>query len=287
MNWTPWQYLKLKCPINREALKETLDGGQAFRWKWMEEEDCWEGIWGTTVARLKHATDDRLQISLPKALEAKAEIGDYLKIGTDWQQIIDQLPWRSDEILKTSISAFQGLRILKQPFGETLLAFLCSATKQIPQIKIMCENLAQTHGEEIVEGYHALPSWQRLSNATETELRKLGLGFRAKNIKRTADILADSPERLSTIESLPYAEAKEELMQLPGVGEKIADCALLFGAEKLDAFPVDTWILKSLQNRYGLHDWNAKQLTHFGRIHFGEYAGLAQQFLFSWERSES
>ena len=89
---------------------------------------------------------------------------------------------------------------------------------------------------------------------------------------------------LEETEHLPYAEAKARLLELPGVGEKVADCVLLFGAGKLEAFPVDTWVLKSLARRYGLTGWKPAPVAHFGRTHFGPLAGLAQQYLFAWER---
>ncbi len=288
MDWTSWEPLETAHSFNNVTLRETLDGGQAFRWQWIEKEHCWEGVFGKTVVRLRLVKESKLELCTPFTLNNSAlnKISEYLGAGIDWKAILDELPWRSDPILKESMEAFVGLRILNQPFGETLLAFLCSATKQIPQIKVMCENMAQAFGESITENHKSLPGWKRLSKATENELRQLGLGFRAKNIKKTADIIASRPDLLDTIELLPYSAAKEELMKLPGVGEKIADCALLFGAGKLEAFPVDTWILKILRNRYGLGDWNAKQIAQFGRIHFGQYAGLAQQYLFSWERSQ-
>ena len=86
---------------------------------------------------------------------------------------------------------------------------------------------------------------------------------------------------------MPYAAAKERLCELPGVGEKVADCVLLFGAGRLEAFPVDVWILKTMARRYGLEDWRPGQVAQFGRAHFGPGAGLAQQFLFAWERREA
>jgi len=89
---------------------------------------------------------------------------------------------------------------------------------------------------------------------------------------------------LDETETLPYAPAKERLCSLPGVGEKVADCVLLFGAGRLEAFPVDVWIIKTMAQRYGLHGWKPAQIAHFGRVHFGSLAGLAQQYLFSYER---
>jgi N-glycosylase/DNA lyase len=115
-------------------------------------------------------------------------------------------------------------------------------------------------------------------------LRACLLGFRAKFISQTALFLAANPGWLEETETLPYAAAKERLCSLPGVGEKIADCVLLFGAGKLEAFPVDVWILKTMARRYGLDGWKPAQVTQFGRAHFGPLAGYAQQFLFAYER---
>ena len=285
MNWTPWQSLGHSIGFSERALAETLNGGQAFRWRFVQDGDYWEGIWDRYLVRIRLSDKGTLLASYPKGFEASEELQFYLGSHVDWTSMLDQLPYRSDAHLAQCLSAFPGLRLLQQPFAETLLCFLCSATKQIPQIKVMCSNLAERHGSEILPGVKALPSWEQLAMASEDSLRELNLGFRAKNIKRTADTLAGQPTLLSEIERADYEDAKRLLMDLPGVGEKIADCALLFGAGKWQAFPVDTWIIKVLENRYQLSGWSNPQLAQFGRIHFGPYAGFAQQFLFSWERS--
>lgn len=246
----------------------------------------------------------------------------YLGMDTDWMALADALPLRSDLHLHRCLGAFPGLRILRQPLGETLLGFLCSATKQIVQIKQMLGLLATRHGPALgwnaasgrVQSesrtprstcrsgftprslappsrdkpapsvFHRLPSWPELAALTERDLRACQLGFRARFIHGTARFLAQNPGWLEETGHLPYAAAKARLLTLPGVGEKIADCVLLFGAGRLEAFPVDTWILKSLARRYGLEGWKPAQVAHFGRVHFGPLAGLAQQYLFAWER---
>ena len=123
-----------------------------------------------------------------------------------------------------------------------------------------------------------------LSQVKEKELRELKLGYRAKYVCGVASILNDEPTFLSTIINLPYSEAKSKLVSLPGVGPKIADCALLFGAKKSEAFPVDTWIAKTLDRHYNLESFTPVQKIIFARSHFGKFCGLAQQFLFSGER---
>jgi N-glycosylase/DNA lyase len=280
--WTDWQPLAPK--ITPDVLAETLDGGQAFRWN--KVDGIWFGLWSDNMAKIRIGPNGQLEWSAPKPLANRVRLAlpAYLDVDATSEQRVDALPWRSDQHLDRCIRAFPGLRILRQPFGETLLYFLCSATKQIVQIKQMTELLAQHHGQEILPGCHRLPTWEELATVSEMTLRRCKLGFRAKHIHETAKFLAQNEGWLAATEAAPYAEAKERLCSLPGVGEKVADCVLLFGAGRMEAFPVDVWILKTLERRYGLAGWKPKQLAQFGRAHFGPCAGLAQQFLFAWER---
>lgn len=265
-------------------------------------------MWSDQIAQVQLSPTGELLARTPRHAPAGiAPLRDYLRLDTDFAALADQLPWRSDRHLAACIAAFPGLRLPKQPFGETLLCFLCSATKQIVQIKQMVALLAQNHGAVIdcragspnpaypthprtgeppVPTFHRLPTWPELAAIPEDDLRRCLLGFRARYIKQTALFLAARPGWLEETESLPYAEAKARLLELPGVGEKVADCVLLFGAAQLEAFPVDTWILKALANRYQLAGWSPAQLARFGRVHFGQFAGYAQQFLFAQERAQ-
>lgn len=289
-NWTEWALLPAAPATTAEALAEQLDGGQAFRWN-RTDDGIWTGGWSDLVVRLRLDSSGRLQWSAPAALRASlpAALTTYLGLEANLHLLIDALPWRSDAHLAACLTAFPGLRILRQPFGETLLGFLCSATKQIVQIKQMLALLAHRHGEPLgveVDGqaWHRLPTWDALAQTSEADLRACLLGFRARYIHQTALFLAANPGWLRATELAPYPEAKERLCTLPGVGEKVADCVLLFGAGRLEAFPVDTWILKALARRYGLEGWKPPQVAQFGRVHFGPLAGLAQQYLFAYER---
>lgn len=296
--FSKWQSLAGWHP-SADVLRETLDGGQAFRWN--QTDGIWTGLWSTHCAQLRLANT---------ALEWRGTAGTtathlrrYLAHDTAWAGLTDSLPWRSDAHLAQCIATFPGLRILRQPFGETLLGFLCSATKQIVQIKQMVALLAEKHGaplppervqlplgrgsagtEPSTPISFRLPTWSELAAIPEKDLRSCLLGFRARYISETAKFLSARPGWLDETEALPYLAAKARLTELPGVGEKVADCVLLFGAGKLEAFPVDTWVLKSLARRYGLDGWRPAQVAHFGRTHFGPLAGLAQQYLFAWER---
>ncbi|CAM2924008.1 DNA-3-methyladenine glycosylase family protein [Rariglobus hedericola] len=269
------------------TLAELVDGGQAFRWQ-REPDDTWLGIWAEHVVRLRMNSNGGLEWSAPEALAARVRTALPLYLfGHDTATAVDALPWRSDTHLARCLNAFSGLTILRQPFGETLLGFLCSATKQIVQIKQMIALLAQRHGAPLAgtNSLHRLPTWPELATASEIELRACLLGFRARYIHQTAQFIAANPGWLEATEAAPYAEAKARLMTLPGVGAKVADCVLLFGAGKLEAFPVDTWIIKAMARRYALDEWTPEQVAHFGRMHFGTFAGLAQQYLFAYERA--
>ncbi len=290
--WSDWRALATTPPFTPAVLAETLDGGQTFRWH-HNPDGVWTGTFGSTLVRLRLETSGDLAWSAPAplAITAGAALAKLLDGNGDVAAQADTLPWRSDAHLARCLEEFQGLRILRQPFGETLLCFLCSATKQIVQIKQMVALLAERHGDPLVPASeisaartHRLPTWEQLAEIPEANLRECLLGFRARFIHQTAQFLAAHPGWLDETAVRPYAEAKARLCTLPGVGEKVADCVLLFGAGRLEAFPVDTWVLKAMAARYGLAGWKPAQVAHFGRTHFGPLAGLAQQYLFAWER---
>ena len=297
--WRPWQPVQ---PLPRAraftpaVLAELLDGGQAFRWQ-RRPDGGLEGGWLGRHLRVRVASGahdqaagnaaGHLEFSTPESADpadARSALHAYLA-GPVADE--DALPWRSDPHLAVCMAACPGLRILRQPFGETLLGFVCSATKQIPQIKGMMSLLAARHGRPAAPGaeWRALPTWDELAAVSEEQLRACALGFRARHVAGIAAFLAQNPGWLEATELAPYPEAKARLLELPGVGEKVADCVLLFGAGRLDAFPVDTWIIKAMARRYGLDGWRADQIAHFGRVHFGAQAGLAQQYLFAYERA--
>ncbi|MBP7140609.1 MAG: DNA-binding protein [Opitutaceae bacterium] len=288
--WSAWADFPDSFRIDPSTLGEILDGGQAFRWRAGNVENHWTGQWDRCLVMIRLNRDGRPQWRSPlvegQPLCTRGQVETYLGFDRDWDAIVNALPWRSDPHLTRCLPEFPGLRILRQPLAETLLGFLCSATKQIVQIKQMMALLAQRHGAQVLPGIHRLPTWPEIAAASEKELRACLLGFRARYIHETAIFLNANPGWLEETGKAGYSVAKERLCQLPGVGEKVADCVLLYGAGKLEAFPVDVWILRTLELRYGLNGWKPSQLAQFGRIHFGEYAGAAQQFLFAWERRQ-
>jgi N-glycosylase/DNA lyase len=284
-DWTPWKKFNPPVYFSHASLTETLGEGQAFRWK-CDNNGIWTGQWELNIVRVKLNKDDELLWQCPTSLKANVEksVNAYYASDLDFDMITDSLPWRSDPVLKSAMDIYPRMRILKQPIGETLFVFLCSSSKHIRQIKEMCELTAENYGSSKVNGFYSLPSWNTLNQISEADLRKCKLGYRAKYIKGTAAFLDGNPDYLESIEKMPYHEAREKLIALPGVGEKIADCVLLYGAGMLESFPVDTWVCKAMSKLYGLNDWKLEQIAQFGRSHFGQYAGLAQQYLFTAHR---
>lgn len=273
------------APSTPEVWAEILDGGQSFRWR--RHEDGWQGVFGRTVVRVYPKSGGDLSFSAPSGTSpgtVESALRRYLDGNGDPLAAIDALPWRSDAALAGAMREFPGLRILRQPFPDALIGFICSANANIPRIKGMVESLAREFGDELAPGVHATPSWARLARATDAELSPCKLGYRAGFIRATAAKLEADPDFESRVAALPPELAREALMTLPGVGPKVADCVRLFGLGQLDAFPVDTWIRKVMDARYGLTDWANPQVVHFAKIHFGPHAGLAQQFLFASAR---
>ena len=284
--WGSWQGFSQPLNLTHDTLRELLDGGQSFRWRTVPGDSCWQGVFGHNLVQVRLEGNREVEFRIREGYGSVREVEAYFAINFDWAACQDALPWRSDPHLENCMKAFPGLRILRQPFGETLFSFICSTARQIVQIKQCCETVAERFGESLGCGTHAWPDWKVLSEIPEKELRACKLGYRARYISETATILtADSGFEKKLLAS-PVRDAKSMLMSLPGVGAKVADCVLLFGAGKLEVFPVDTWIKKSISRVYGQGDWNPIGMARFGRIHFGKAAGLAQQFLFAWERSQ-
>ena len=284
--WSAWAPLGLDHQFTAASLAETLDGGQAFRWRQQPEPAAWQGIFAEHVVQLRLVRDGSLHFRAATAADrARCALLHYLEMAPQLGGALARLPRQSDPVLTTAIDSCPGLILLRQPFAETLLGFILSSTKRIPQIRQLCDTLAERFGPELAPGIHGLPTWKTLATVGEPALRRCALGFRAGYVHGTARFLADHPGWLAQVEALPYPEAKAALVTLPGVGEKVADCVLLFGAGRLEAFPVDVWILKTLAAGYGLAGWRPAQLAQFGRVHFGPLAGLAQQYLFAHARA--
>ena len=280
---TKWKPLVVDQPMSHLGLEETLLGGQSFSWT-ATTESSWKGVIGKSVVELRLSEEILEWRTGEKFPFTEKKLIDYLWLDSSFADAVDSLPWRSDPVLDRCMKALPGLRILRQPMDEVLLVFLLSSVKSIPQIKDMKELVARKYGEPLELDLWSFPGWEKLSKISEAELRALKMGYRAKYVCVVARQIANEPSLLRDVVEQPYEEAKAKLLSLPGVGPKVADCCLLFGASRTNAFPIDTWISKAMEIRYGLVGWTMTQQAHFAFKHYGKHAGLAQQFLFSGER---
>lgn len=183
-----------------------------------------------------------------------------------------------DEYLRTAAQFGSGIRILRQDVWEMIITFILSQQNNIPRIKRLIREVSEKYGQkmEAADGtlYDAFPTPGRLAETPEEELRALKLGYRSRYICGTARMIADGEVKLDELKNMGHSEARAELMKLPGIGGKVADCICLFALHQMDAFPVDTHIQKVLDARYG------------GKFPFEKYkgcAGVMQQYIFYYD----
>ncbi len=266
------------------ALSATLDSGQAFRWE-ETAPGVWEGVVGRRWVRVWQGEGgDGI------GAETVEEPGDwswlraYLGLDEALDGVLASFPM--DAAMAEAVEACRGLRLLRQDPWECLASFLLSSTKQIPQIRDGVRRLSEAFGEVLrvpggVGRVHTFPGPGALAGATEGALRECRIGFRAKYLKATAEVVRDGGIALEGLGGLSLGAARDCLMALPGVGPKIADCVLLFAYGFRRAFPVDVWVMKVLQETYFRgRRARPERLRRFSEDYFGPNAGYAQQYLF-------
>jgi N-glycosylase/DNA lyase len=266
-------------------LAATLTSGQAFRWKLRD--GCWEGIIGQRWVRLQ-SRDGGILAETAAPQDGWDWLCRYLQSDHDLNATLLTFP--DDEPMRASVTACRGLRLLRQEPWECLASFILSSTKQIVQIQQIVVLLCARFGSPVLvpagrEPAFTFPTPERLAAAGESELRACKMGFRAPNLIASARLVAGGGVGLDALRFCGAEEARERLVQLPGVGPKIANCVLLFAYGFQQAFPVDVWVLKALQQLYFPKRRPAPQrLRHFVATHFGPNAGYAQQYLFHYMR---
>src|SRR5438874_10117150 len=194
-----------------------------------------------------------------------------------------------DPIMNAARDFCQGLRIIRQPRWECLATFICSSMKQVAHIRQISRALRQRFGEKkevCGQEVFSFPPADRLAETTENELRKCGLGYRAENLLTTAKRVALRKVTLDSWNTLSDAELREQLCDLPGVGSKVANCVMLFGYERIKAFPIDLWIERVLREKYFPRNRKVTSagLAEFAANYFGAHGGYAQQYLFHHAR---
>lgn len=262
------------------ALELSLNSGQAFHW--LPEGSGWIGAIGDAAVYLEQRDNELL---VNAGAEAAAE--SYLALDHPLERIAESFP--KDPVTQNALAFCRGMRILRQPKWEALATFITSSMKQVAHIAQISHTLRRRFGKQVTLGdkcVYTYPSPEALASLSESALRSCALGYRAANLLATAQKIASGSVNLDVIGSLPDEQAQEALRELPGVGEKVANCALLFGFERLRAFPVDVWIERVIRERYfsKRRKSTPAAIRAFCAKTFGPYGGYAQQYLFHHAR---
>lgn len=264
-------------------LDHIFDCGQAFRWK-KEEDGSYSGkAFGKAInigfkydgiekskGKSKEKSSGTLILKNSSKEDYEKIWKKYLDLDRDYGKIKRELGTK-DSVLKEAIKSGEGIRILNQDLWETIISFIISQNNNIPRIKKCIESLACSFGDGI-----SLPNPEELSILREEELLSIKLGYRSKYLIETAKQVVNN--------GLP--KNFDELLELNGVGPKVANCISLFGMHHLESFPIDVWVKRLMNKYYGFDEKDTKGMEIFAQNTFGDYGGIAQQYLFYHIRKE-
>ncbi len=261
------------------SLSQTLECGQCFRYQ-KDDDDCYTVISGQRVATLGQVGDSIVFYGSEDIPFWKG----FFDGDRNYSEIKERLI-ENDPIMAEAISFAPGIRILKQDFFEMLMSFILSQNNHIPRIKGLIQKLSQEYGTPLERGFYSFPTPKQLARVSEEGYRSLGCGFRGR-------YLADAVEKVLTggfssgdLEKLSTEELRQQLMSICGVGQKVADCILLFSFGRYEVFPTDVWINRVFSHAYyGGKKLGAKELQESAAEKFGGDAGFAQQYLFHYGR---
>ncbi|ERH09946.1 MAG: 3-methyladenine DNA glycosylase/8-oxoguanine DNA glycosylase [halophilic archaeon J07HX64] len=280
-------------------LRLTLESGQSYLW-WRED----GASYGSTDADTRYLTTTRAGDDPAPApirvhrdgdtvvWESTFDAGDVVRrrLGLDDDLGTVRASTPDDDLVEEAFDAHWGLRIVRDPPFGGLVSFICSAQMRVARIHGMQQRLRETFGTPVEldgETYHAYPTPDQLAAASEQELRDLSLGYRAPYVRDTAEMVANG-SRPGEVRDEPYEEARETLTRYVGVGQKVADCVLLFSLEYLQAIPLDTWMRQMIEEYYpdcdrgSYADTSRALRDRLG----GEYAGYAQTYIFYHLRTQ-
>ena len=269
-----WKYMIFNC--NDFNLKHTFDCGQCFRWNENEDGSFTGVIHGKTV-NIKENKDGSFETDL----DDYEILNDYFDLERDYTSLKNS--FSDDEILKKATEYGYGIRILHQEPWETLVSFIISANNNIPRIKKIINSLCLNYGEIISDGFYSFPDAETLAKLDVSDLDIIKSGFRAKYILDAAKKVHSGEVELQKVYDMSSSEGREYLKKVKGVGDKVADCTLLFAYRKYDVFPKDVWIKRILNELYNLDE---KEFDSGVKRLFGDLGGFAQQYLFYYEREK-
>lgn len=259
-------------------LHACLESGQTFAWHLLPDRS-WQGWIGDTPCHLRQEG---------RTLHAEGPVNetqlrDYFHLDERWNGLLAGLP-AEDTAVQQARHDCRGLRLIRDPWWPCTANFICSSLKQIPQIRKIHWQLRKAFGPPGPTWPHcAFPTPAQIAAAPESLLRAAGLGYRARHLHRAAHMICAGDFDFDTLDALSTSEAAEALTRLPGVGDKVAHCILLYAGARYDAFPLDVWMIRLLRQHYtrpGRRLRHPRDLHRFGERHLGPLRGLAQLFLF-------
>ena len=260
--------------------------GQCFRWN-KQKDNSYTGIFKNNVINVKKE-DDKVIFTGNCNDDIKRICTDYFDLNQNYENIKTKLS-KIDKYLENSIKYGNGIRILHQDLWETIISFIISANNNIPRIKTIIERISKKYGKKIIfqnEEYYTFPKPEDLANATVQDLRRLGLGFRDVRVYETVQKTLRKEINLQELEKEKNIETlRNALLEIPGVGPKVADCIMLFSLKKYEVFPVDVWVRRVISELYFNNiEQKPQTIQKFAKEQYGDLAGLAQQYLFYWRR---
>lgn len=261
----------------------TLLGGQSFAWDF--DGDEFTGFTKDSLMKLKFEAPYLYWQTYPEKDNFDL-VKNYLQLDRDYNSILSTFP--DDEYLNQAKNKFNGIRILKQPFDETLISYLFSATKSIKSIRTSMRIFTKKFGNEInVDGetYYLFPQIETIANTSIDDLLECRIGFRARNVKAAAKVLLDEDFTNKIVNNLNEEEVRDELTKLHGVGTKIADCVLTYSLGFDNVMPLDRWGIRILTNYYGLDEKTKyEDMKTWYQNYFGSHSAWAGQMLFEYIR---
>lgn len=264
-------------------LENTINSGQVFLWT--KQKEFWYGINGQDILKIN---------SSGKITSYSNKKYDFFRNDDNIKEIIKSIS--KDKITKTAVKKYLGLRLVRQDPFQCFISFIVSSNSNIQKIKSSLEKISMKFGKKIWfdnKEFYMFPEPRRIATATIQEIQNCGVGYRAKFIIDGAKMVESRQIDFEYLKKLNYQDAKNVILTVPGIGNKVADCVLLFSLDKLEAFPLDRWMIRILEKYYlGKFELETKSITEkqYNILHekivnyFGPYAGYAQQFLFKMER---
>ena len=272
--------MKNKFTIN---VDNSINSGQVFLWQ--KSKENWYGIDGQNILKINQRGKIK-SISNTKT--------DFFRKNDNIENIIKSIS--KDKTIKKAVKEYKGLRIFNQDPFQCMISFIISSNSNIQKIKNSLEKISKKFGIKVIiqnKEFFLFPKPEKIAQASINEIKTCGVGYRAPFIKEAAKMVTLKKINFEYLKNSDYNETKRNLRLIPGVGNKVADCIMLFSLNKLDAFPLDTWMIKILEKYYSNEfQIETKTITEkqYEILHkkivdyFGPYCGYAQQFLFKMER---